>query len=41
MSKQYITLIRILEDQHISTQDLKARNRGRVRSDLIGDNDIA
>lgn len=41
MSRQYQEIIRILEEQHISTDELKHRNRGQMRPDLIGDNDIA
>ena len=41
MSRQYDTLIRIFEDQDMSTIELKQLNRGKTRSDLIGDNDIA
>lgn len=41
MSTQYDTLIRIFEEQGISTAELKQLNRGRIRPDLIGDNDTA
>lgn len=41
MSRQYATIIKILEDENITTEDLTSTNRGRIRPDLIGDNDIA
>lgn len=41
MSKQYDTLIRIFEEQNMNTSELRFLNRGKVRPDLIGDNDIA
>lgn len=41
MSRQYYELIRRLDDQNINTDDLKVSNRGKMRPDLIGDNDIA
>lgn len=41
MSKQYDTLIRIFEEQNMSTDELRHLNRGRIRPDLIGENDIA
>jgi hypothetical protein len=41
MSRQYDTLIRIFEEQNMSTTELKHLNRGQTRPDLIGDNDIA
>lgn len=41
MSKQYQRLIQIFEDGNISTAELTETNRGKVRPDLIGENDIA
>lgn len=40
MSKQYQRLIQIFESSNISTTELTLLNRGKVRPDLIGDNDI-
>lgn len=40
MSRQYQRLIQILEEGNISTTELTAKNRGQLRPDLIGDNDI-
>jgi hypothetical protein len=41
MSKQYEQMIQILSDQNYKTDELKARNRARMRPDLVGDNDVA
>jgi hypothetical protein len=41
MSRQYDTLIRIFEEQNMNTSELRYLNRGKIRADLIGDNDIA
>jgi hypothetical protein len=40
MSKQYQRLIQIFEAGNINTTELTATNRGKMRPDLIGDNDI-
>lgn len=40
MSKQYQRLINIFESSNVSTKELTAMNRGKMRPDLIGDNDI-
>lgn len=40
MSKQYQRLIHIFESGNVSTKELTLRNRGKMRPDLIGDNDI-
>ena len=41
MSRRYETLIRILEDQNMSTHDLVNLNKRRMRDDLVGENDVA
>lgn len=41
MSRQYDELIRLLKNDQINVDELVARNQGRTRSDLIGENDVA